>query len=41
MSPGGLMNPDELRANQHALKFTRHFSEQRKPVAIICHDGGC
>src|SRR6266704_2575850 len=23
--PGGLMNPDELRSNDDALEFTRHF----------------
>jgi protease I len=37
MIPGGLMNPDELRANKKALEFTRHFFEAGKPVAAICH----
>ena len=35
--PGGLMNPDELRANPDALDFTRHFFNEGKPVAAICH----
>ena len=37
MIPGGLMNPDALRANGDALEFTRHFFEAGKPVAAICH----
>ncbi|HWB57912.1 MAG TPA: type 1 glutamine amidotransferase domain-containing protein [Chthoniobacteraceae bacterium] len=37
MIPGGMMNPDELRSNQTALKFVRHFFEKGKPVAAICH----
>ena len=37
MIPGGLMNPDTLRATPKALEFTRHFSEEGKPVAAICH----
>jgi len=37
MIPGGLMNPDALRANGDALEFTRHFFEVGKPVAAICH----
>lgn len=37
MIPGGLFNPDELRANEDALEFTRHFFEEGKPVAAICH----
>ena len=35
--PGGLMNPDELRANMDALGFVRHFFNEGKPVAAICH----
>jgi protease I len=35
--PGGLMNPDELRANMDALEFVRHFFREGKPVAAICH----
>lgn len=37
MIPGGLMNPDELRSNPKALEFARHFFQQSKPVAVICH----
>jgi protease I len=37
MIPGGLMNPDELRANVDALEFVRHFFREGKPVAAICH----
>ena len=37
MIPGGLMNPDELRANKQALEFARHFFDSGKPVAAICH----
>lgn len=35
--PGGLGNPDALRANPHAVAFVREFFEQHKPVAAICH----
>jgi protease I len=37
MIPGGLMNPDQLRSTQEAIDFTRHFFENGKPVAAICH----
>jgi protease I len=37
MLPGGLMNPDELRATHDALEFTKHFFREGKPVAAICH----
>ena len=37
MIPGGLMNPDQLRSTAEALQFTRHFFEEGKPVAAICH----
>src|SRR6476661_8341863 len=37
MIPGGLMNPDALRANEEAVSFTRHFFVEGKPVAAICH----
>src|SRR5213078_3311551 len=37
MIPGGLMNPDALRSNEDAVEFTRHFFEEGKPVAAICH----
>jgi len=35
--PGGVMNPDQLRMNPDAVKFVKHFFEQGKPVAAICH----
>lgn len=35
--PGGVINPDNLRTNENALKFVREFFEQKKPVAAICH----
>ena len=37
MIPGGLMNPDTLRSTKEALEFVRHFFEEGKPVAAICH----
>ena len=35
--PGGVANPDTLRANDKAVSFVREVFEQRKPVAAICH----
>jgi protease I len=35
--PGGVMNPDKLRKEQRAVSFVRHFFEDGKPVAAICH----
>ncbi|MBO0724551.1 MAG: type 1 glutamine amidotransferase [Blastocatellia bacterium] len=35
--PGGVMNPDKLRRNEHALRFVRAFFDAGKPVAAICH----
>ncbi|HTM51510.1 MAG TPA: type 1 glutamine amidotransferase domain-containing protein, partial [Bryobacteraceae bacterium] len=35
--PGGVMNPDKLRRNEHALNFVRDFFAAGKPVASICH----
>src|SRR3954465_10605003 len=35
--PGGLMNPDTLRSTEEALEFVRHFFQEGKPVAAICH----
>ena len=35
--PGGVMNPDKLRANKQAVLFVRQFFEAGKPVAAICH----
>ena len=35
--PGGVANPDFLRAEDGAVKFTRAFFDAGKPVAAICH----
>ena len=35
--PGGVANPDTLRANEEAVDFVRDFFKQQKPVAAICH----
>jgi protease I len=35
--PGGVANPDALRADQDAVRFVRGFFEQHKPVGVICH----
>ena len=35
--PGGVINPDKLRADQDAVAFVRSFVDADKPVAAICH----
>ena len=35
--PGGVMNPDTLRTIPEAVEFVKHFFEEGKPVAAICH----
>jgi protease I len=35
--PGGVANPDFLRADDRAVAFTRSFFEEGKPVGAICH----
>lgn len=35
--PGGVANPDNLRANEWAVNFVKHFVEAEKPIAAICH----
>ncbi|MGI8632848.1 MAG: type 1 glutamine amidotransferase domain-containing protein [Solirubrobacterales bacterium] len=35
--PGGVGNPDNLRANDKAVAFVRSFFETGKPVSAICH----
>lgn len=35
--PGGVKNPDKLRMDEAAVIFVRHFFDQHKPVAAICH----
>jgi protease I len=37
MIPGGVGNPDRMRADDGMVRFTRDFFEQGKPVAAICH----
>lgn len=35
--PGGVFNPDALRADEKAVSFVKAFFTQHKPVASICH----
>ncbi|HEV7328462.1 MAG TPA: type 1 glutamine amidotransferase domain-containing protein [Bosea sp. (in: a-proteobacteria)] len=35
--PGGVINPDTLRADAKAVAFVKAFFDARKPVASICH----
>ncbi|GAA0521075.1 peptidase C56 PfpI [Paractinoplanes deccanensis] len=35
--PGGVANPDFLRADPDAVRFVRDFVTAGKPVAAICH----
>lgn len=35
--PGGVMNPDNLRANEKAVEFVSRFMNENKPIAAICH----
>ena len=35
--PGGVANPDQLRADRKAVGFVRAFYDQQKPIAAICH----
>jgi protease I len=35
--PGGVANPDTLRANKEAVAFVKHFATSGKPIAAICH----
>ena len=35
--PGGVGNPDQLRADENAVTFVRDFAESKKPMAVICH----
>ena len=35
--PGGVANPDQLRADTDAVQFVRAFFEAGKPVGVICH----
>ena len=35
--PGGVINPDLMRANEDCVSFAREFLNSGKPVAAICH----
>ncbi len=35
--PGGVANPDFLRADEDAVRFVRSFAEAKKPIGAICH----
>jgi protease I len=35
--PGGVANPDLLRADEDAVSFVHAFVEQAKPIGAICH----
>jgi protease I len=35
--PGGVINPDALRLVPEAIDFIRHFVDEKKPIAAICH----
>lgn len=35
--PGGVINPDAVRADENAVKFVKSFFEANKPVGAICH----
>jgi deglycase len=35
--PGGVVNPDNLRADEDAISFLQEFFKAGKPVGVICH----
>lgn len=37
MLPGGVLNPDQLRADDQAIQFVAEFLHAGKPIAAICH----
>lgn len=37
MVPGGVMNPDKMRADNAYVDFAKAFLNSGKPVAAICH----
>ncbi|HWE82310.1 MAG TPA: type 1 glutamine amidotransferase domain-containing protein [Gaiellaceae bacterium] len=37
MIPGGVANPDRLRADERVIGFVREFYSSGKPIAAICH----
>jgi len=35
--PGGVANPDQLRAQPKAVQFVKRFVDAGKPIGVICH----
>ena len=35
--PGGVANPDNLRADKNVISFVQEFFKTGKPVGVICH----
>lgn len=35
--PGGVINPDQLRMDEHSIQLIKAFFNAGKPVAAICH----
>jgi deglycase len=35
--PGGVLNPDNLRQDEQAIRFVQEFFKTGKPVGVICH----
>ena len=35
--PGGVINADALRMDQHAREFVEEIDKEGKPIAVICH----
>jgi protease I len=35
--PGGVINPDKLRADETTVNFVRDFAESGKVIAAVCH----
>jgi protease I len=35
--PGGVGNPDTMRADENAVALVRQFFEEGKPIGVICH----
>ena len=35
--PGGVVNADDIRTDEPAVRFVRGFFDEGKPVGVICH----
>ena len=35
--PGGVLNPDNLRADENVISFLQDYFKTGKPVGVICH----